>query len=308
MLPFILAVLFTISLYLLMRAFPKYGINPFQAVVFNYYACLATGLVLMPDRSALAMVDWTATPTLITIALGTMFVIVFLLIGQTATKSGVTTATLSSDLSLVIPVVFGLFVFKNTNKDFTVWNYLGIVLAVVAVAMSAIKRRQTGPSVRSGVGNQKMSGAAWFFPVLLFLASGTNNTLINYLSSQFYKPDQMTLFMIIACIGAIIVGTSLLIYRILITNEVVTLKNVLGGLLLGVPNFLSLYFLLKALAAFGNSAAFVFPIYNVMTIIASSFAAWLLFKERLETVNKIGLVLAIIAIVLISYQEILSSF
>jgi drug/metabolite transporter (DMT)-like permease len=237
-----------------------------------------------------------------------MFVIVFLLIGQTATKSGVTTATLSSDLSLVIPVVFGLFVFKNTNKDFTVWNYLGIVLAVVAVAMSAIKRRQTGPSVRSGVGNQKMSGAAWFFPVLLFLASGTNNTLINYLSSQFYKPDQMTLFMIIACIGAIIVGTSLLIYRILITNEVVTLKNVLGGLLLGVPNFLSLYFLLKALAAFGNSAAFVFPIYNVMTIIASSFAAWLLFKERLETVNKIGLVLAIIAIVLISYQEILSSF
>ncbi len=303
MLSFILAVLFTISLYLLMRAFPKYGVNPFQAVVFNYYACLATGLVLMPDRSALGLVDWTATPTLITVALGTMFVIVFLLIGQTATKSGVTTATLSSDLSLVIPVIFGLFVFKNTNKVFTFWNYTGIVLAVVAVAMSAIKKSQ-----KVAVKNQKISSAAWFFPILLFLASGTNNTLINYLSSQFYAPDQMTLFMIIACIGAIIVGTTLLIYRILVRGEVVTLKNVLGGLLLGVPNFLSLYFLLKALAVFGNSAAFVFPIYNVLTIVASSFAAWLLFKEKLESINKIGLVLAIVAIILISYQEILSSF
>ncbi len=302
MLSFILAVLFTISLYLLMRAFPKFGINPFQAVVFNYYACLATGLVLMPDRSALGLVDWTATPTLITLALGTMFVIVFLLIGQTATRSGVTTATLSSDLSLVIPVVFGLFVFKNTNKIFTVLNYSGIVLAVVAVAMSAIKKAN-----KKSEGKQ-ISSAAWFFPVLLFLASGTNNTLINYLSSQFYGPDQTTLFMIIACIGAIVVGTSLLVYRVLATNEVVTLKNILGGVVLGVPNFLSLFFLLKALAAFGNSAAFVFPIYNVMTIIASSFAAWLLFKEKLERINKIGLVLAIVAIVMISYQEILSSF
>ncbi len=302
MLSFILAVLFTISLYLLMRAFPQYGINPFQAVVFNYYACLATGLVLMPDRSVFGTVDWAATPTLTTLALGTMFVIVFLLIGQTATKSGVTTATLSSDLSLVIPVVFGLFVFKNTNKDFTFLNYLGIVLAVVAVAMSAIKK-----SNRQSEG-QKINSAAWFFPVLLFLASGANNTLINYLSSQFYAPDQMTLFMIIACIGAIVVGTSLLVYRVLTINETITLKNVLGGLLLGIPNFLSLYFLLKALAAFGNSAAFVFPIYNVMTIIASSFAAWLLFKEKLEFINKIGLLLAILAILLLSYQEILSSF
>jgi multidrug transporter EmrE-like cation transporter len=300
MLSFALAVLFTISLYLLMRAFPQYGVDPFQAVVFNYYACLATGLVLMPDRSVFSSVDWTSTPTLLTVSLGTMFVIVFLLIGQTATKSGVTVATLSSDLSLVIPVIFGLFVFKNTNKDFTSLNYLGIILAVFAVILSAFKKskiRET--SVRRSV---------WFFPVLLFLFSGSNNTLINYLSNQFYRPDQTTLFMIIACIGAIIVGTSLLIYRVLFHGLSVHWKNIVGGIMLGVPNFLSLYFLLKALAAFGNSAAFVFPIYNILTIMASSFAAWLLFKEKLEPINKIGLALAVVAIVLISYQEIQSSF
>jgi multidrug transporter EmrE-like cation transporter len=72
---------------------------------------------------------------------------------------------------------------------------------------------------------------------------------------------------------------------------------------LGVPNVLSFYFLLKALGAFGNSAAFVFPIYNILSMLASAAAAWLLFRERLSPLNRLGLALAVLAIVLISYQE-----
>ena len=69
------------------------------------------------------------------------------------------------------------------------------------------------------------------------------------------------------------------------------------------PNFLSFYFLLKALGAFGNSAAFVFPIYNILTMMASAAAAWLFFREKLNPLNRVGLLLAVIAIILISYQE-----
>ena len=315
MLYFLLSVAFTVSLYLIMRAFPNYKVNAFQAVVFNYYACVATGLLLMPKPSDFLAVDWSSTPTLLTLALGTMFVVVFLLIGQTTTKAGVTSASLSSNMSLIIPVLFGLFVFKNNNKEFDFLNYTGIVLALVALGLSVVKNSPQRNAARSIVNSPKFvddsrltTRYSLLLPVLLFLCSGANNTLINFLSSKFYKPEQTPLFMIVACVGAIIIGTSMLIFRILSGKEKVELRNIIGGFVLGVPNFLSLFFLLKTLAYFENSAAFVFPIYNVLTILVSSLTAFLLFKEKLQPLNKVGLALAIVAIVFISHQELFKEF
>ena len=310
MLYFLLSVAFTVSLYLIMRAFPNYKVNAFQAVVFNYYACVATGLLLMPKPSDFLAVDWASTPTLLTLALGIMFVVVFLLIGQTATKAGVTSASLSSNMSLIIPVLFGLFVFKNNNKEFDFLNYTGIVLALVALGLSVVKNSPQRNAARSTVHSPKSikdsrltTRYSLLLPLLLFLCSGANNTLINFLSSKFYRPEQTPLFMIIACVGAIIVGTTMLIIRIISDKEKVEFRNIVGGFVLGVPNFLSLFFLLKTLAYFGNSAAFVFPIYNVLTILVSSLTAFLLFKEKLQPLNKVGLGLAVVAIVFISHQE-----
>lgn len=301
MLFFLLAVVFTVMLYLIMRAYPRYQVDSFHAVVFNYYSCVLTGLVLTPDLGLFTQVQWASQGTILTMALGAMFVTAFLLIGLTAQKVSVTATSLAGNMSLVIPVLFGLFVFRNNNKDFTALNYLGLVLALVALALGAIQRSPQSSDPANG--RQAARQALWILPVLTFFATGTNNTLINFLSSKYYPAGQITVFMIIACFGAVVIGTSILIYRIIAHGHSLKLRSVVGGLVLGVPNFLSLYFLLLALAAFGNSAAYVFPIYNILTMLVSALAAWALYKERLNTLNKWGLVLAVAAIVLISYQE-----
>lgn len=302
MLFFLLAVIFTVMLYLIMRAYPRYQVDSFHAVVFNYYSCVLTGIILTPDLHVFAEVQWAAEGTILTMALGAMFVVAFMLIGLTAQKVSVSATSLAGNMSLVIPVLFGLFVFRNNNKDFTALNYLGLLLALVALALGAIQRspKDVGQTVNPA---QNARQALWIFPVLTFFASGTNNTLINFLSSKYYPAGHITVFMIIACFGAVVIGTSVLVYRMIAHGHPLKLRSVVGGLLLGVPNFLSLYFLLLALAAFGNSAAYVFPIYNILTMLVSALAAWVLYKERLNTLNKWGLVLAIVAIVLISYQE-----
>jgi drug/metabolite transporter (DMT)-like permease len=301
MLYFILAVLFTVALYLIMRAYPQYQVNSFHAIVFNYYACVGTGLLLTPDLSTFEKIEWAAQGTLLTLALGTLFVIAFMLIGLTAQKVSVTAASLAGNMSLVIPVLFGLFIFHNNNKTFTVINYLGLMVALLALALGAIQKApDQSQKVKT---NASTSTLMWLLPVLTFFASGTNNTLINFLSSRYYTPSETTVFMIIACIGAVLVGTALLIYKIVVGGEKLQFRSIIGGLLLGVPNFLSLYFLLLALASFGNSAAFVFPIYNILTMLVSSLAAWLLYKERLSNTNRLGLFFAVLAIILISYQE-----
>jgi drug/metabolite transporter (DMT)-like permease len=297
MLSFVLAVAFTVSLYLLMRSFPKFQVNPLHAVIFNYYTCVATGLLLMPRRSEYFATDWTSSVTLMTLALGAVFVIVFVLIGLTTTKVGVAVASLAGNMSLVIPVLFGLFVFQNNNKVFTPLNYLGLLLALVALALSTLRKDESTKT--------QTSGLLWLLPVLLFLGSGTNNTLINYMSSTYYRPDQSALFTAIACTGAIATGTAFLVFKMIVQNEKVAWQSMVGGLVLGVPNFLSFYFLLAALSDFGNSAAFVFPIYNVLSMLVSALLAWVLFKEKLQPLNRLGLLMAVVAIFLISYQEIL---
>ena len=304
MINFILAVLFTVALYLIMRSYPRFKVNSFHAIVFNYYSCVVTGLFLTPDLAVFKSVQWNSQGTILTLALGTMFVIAFMLIGTTAQKVSVTAASLAGNMSLVIPVLFGLFIFKNNNKDFTFLNYTGLILAVAALALGAIQiPEKTSKSDITSKSSSNLTSVLWLLPVLTFLGSGTNNTLINYLSSTYYSAGQTTIFMIIACTGAVIVGTVLLIYKLIFQNERLELRSLAGGLILGVPNFLSLYFLLGALSDFGNSAAFVFPVYNILSMLVSSFAAWIIYKEKLNNYNRIGLALAVISIVLISYQE-----
>ena len=293
---FVLTVSLTVSLYLIMRAFGRFGVNVNQAVAINYYSCVATGCLLLPAGQSLSNVNWTSTPTLLTVSLGVLFVVVFVLIGQTTQKVSVTATSLASNMSLVIPVLFSLLVFKNTNKIFTSLNYFGLALALLALALSSLRAASPGVAANSR--------AVWVLPVLVFVGSGTCNTLINYLSFTYYKPAETSLFMVIACTGACAVGAVLLVSEIL-RGQKLTLTTVLGGLVLGVPNFLSLYFLLKVLDSFGNSAAFVFPIFNISVILMSAAAGFLLFKESLSALNKVGLALAVAAIVLISYQEIL---
>lgn len=300
MLYFALAVVFTVALYLIMRAYPRYQVHSFHAIVFNYYSCVATGLVLSPDLDQYGQIQWTSTATLLTLALGTLFVTAFVLIGHTTQRVSVTAASLAANMSLVIPVLFGLFVFRNTNKDYTFWNYLGLVLALAALALGAIQKKSGSPTATPST---PLNWWLLSLPLLTFLATGTNNTLINYLSMNYYQPAEVTTFMVLSCIGAVIVGTLLLLIRVIFQKERISARSLAGGLILGIPNFLSFYFLLKALGAFGNSAAFVFPIYNILTMMASAAAAWLLFREKLNPLNRVGLVLAVAAIVLISYQE-----
>ena len=288
---------------MIMRAYPRYKINSFHAIVFNYYSCVLTGLFLTPDLHAFTNVQWSSEGTLLTLALGTLFVIAFMFIGLTAQKVSVTAASLAGNMSLVIPVLFGLFIFKNNNKDFTFVNYTGLILALAALALGAIQSPQKQEVIVEKQKSGNVTSLLWLLPILTFFGSGTNNTLINYLSSKYYLAGQATIFMIIACTGAVLIGSVLLLYKVIVNKEKIELRSIAGGLILGVPNFLSLYFLLQALSDFGNSAAYVFPIYNILSMLVSSFAAWVIYKEKLNNYNRLGLALAVVAIILISYQE-----
>jgi uncharacterized membrane protein len=77
-------------------------------------------------------------------------------------------------------------------------------------------------------------------------------------------------------------------------------RSILGGIALGVPNFFSIYFLLRALQNEVLNSASVFTINNVAIVMFSTLLGILLFKEVLSTKNWVGITMAVLSILLVA--------
>ena len=78
------------------------------------------------------------------------------------------------------------------------------------------------------------------------------------------------------------------------------IKSIVGGLFLGIPNYYSMYFLIKALQSKNLESATVFTLINIGIILLTTFFGILLFKEKLLKQNYFGIALAIIAVILVT--------
>ena len=295
----IFSIIFSVLLLINFRIYPKYQISTFQAIAFNYPVCFLTGLLLMPKGQHFEL-NFSENWTYYALFLGIGFIITFILSGLSTQKMGITATSLANNISLVIPVIFSLFVFNTSGRTFDWLNYLGLVLAVAAVALSAIK-----PSEEK----IKTKGLDFLLPVAVFLMYGVTNTSINYLNLKYITSADRTIpVTLVMVFGAIIAGIVALAIQVIRGKEKIALKNIVASVTLGIPNFLSFYLLILALTAYGNSGAFVYPLYNIGVIVLSATIAWIFFKEKLSGVNKIGLLLAILAIIFISWQDIQGLF
>lgn len=301
------SVLLSVGLLLNFRLFPRFGVNTFQAIVFNYPICFLTGYVLLPAGQSFT-IDFGQTWTWLALGLGVGFILTFLLSGASTQRMGITATSLANNLSLVIPVCFSLFVFGTNGRPFDVLNYAGIALAVVAVGLSAYKEKAKSADAIPYYEAKKTGGlgSAALLPLAVFLFYGATNTMINYMNLRYIpsadKTLQVTLTMVLGAIGA---GFLMLAVRLVQGKETFQPKSMVGAVTLGIPNFLSFYTLLLALSAFGGNGAFVYPLYNIGVILLAAGVAALFFRERLSLANKAGLGLAIVAIGLISWQELL---
>lgn len=228
------------------------------------------------------------------LALGVGFILTFILSGLATQQVGMAATSLANNLSLVIPVLANLLFFPVKN-NFQLINYIGLVLAFVALFLVSI------PSSES----LKIKTKGGWLLLAVFLMYGLTNTAINFLNLTYIpNPDRTIPVTLVMVLGAACSGIFLLAYRLIAKKETFHPETLVASITLGVPNFLSFYLLLLALTAFGNSGALVYPIYNIGVILVASLVGIIFFKEKLSRNNYIGLGIAIVSILLISFQSI----
>ncbi len=308
MLYLLASIALSVALLLNFRLFPRFSVNTFQAIVFNYLVCFLTGYALLPAGQSFR-IDFGQTWTWLALGLGVGFIVTFLLSGASTQRSGITATSLANNLSLVIPVGFSLFVFGGGGKVFDWLNYLGLVLALVAVGLSTYKKTEPVEAQIKETAPGPTAGWSALLPIAVFLMYGATNTMINYMNLRYIPSADKTVAVTLTMVaGAIVTGLLLLSIRLMQGKERLEARNLVAAVTLGVPNFLSFYTLLLALSAFGGNGAFVYPVYNIGVILLAAGAAAVFFRERLLPLNRLGLVLAIVAIGLISWQELRNLF
>ena len=277
------------------RSFSKFKINTFAAIITNYLVCVITGSLYVGSSNISAQLEQDTSWLFVAAVLGIVFVSTFYLMAITTQLRGVAVATVASKMSLAIPVIFSLFIFQIGTSSLDIWSYIGILLAFVAILMVTKKNSNTESS--------SMTLKNLSLPLLLFFMGGVIDTSLNYVNHNFLNPALEPILPIFIFGFAFILGLVLAA----IQRIKVKWKDILGGIYLGAPNYFSIYFQLKALSAYDNNGALVYPSLNIAIIVFSTLAAIIFFGEKLSKLNWIGIVLSLVVIFLLSHKEILSS-
>ncbi len=267
------------------KLFEKYRVDSFKAIVFNYITAFLLAYMMSNGTvvSALVVAEWRWLALL----LGLIFIVSFNIMARSSQEAGVAISSVANKMSFVGPILFGIFIL---GEHYSILQNLGVVLAIVAVILS------------SGLGSQKLESKKLKLPILLFFAGLAIDIILHIGETQYIKEGENLLFTGSTFGIAAVLG---LIYMIIMSvkeKSTPKLRDIVGGILLGIPNFFSIFFFLSALEESekaGWDSSKLFPMANLGIIVVNAFVGYFIFKEKLNRINYIGILLALLSIALI---------
>lgn len=285
----ILSILGATTLSFVFKGFERYGINNLHAIVVNYFVCVCCASLALGDFP-IKENFWEAAWFPYALGLGFVFISGFLVTAMTVQKFGVTIGAIMQKMSIVISVSMAFYLYQ---ESVTLFKILGILLALLAIILTNI------PHDGNPVFKEKMSLKLFFLPFYTWLSMGIIEVVLQYVELKVSTESGDLAFVAFLFATAGILGLIIIALGGLFKGFKFEWKNVLGGIALGIPNFASIYFLMKTLGI-GWEGSVIFPINNVAIIILSIFLAVVFLKEKLSKLNMLGVLCAALSILLIA--------
>jgi drug/metabolite transporter (DMT)-like permease len=285
----ILCILLNVLVAVIFKYFPLYKIDTLQAIVVNYFVCMVTASVTIGDFTYVADIPYQSW-FLYAFFMGLFFFLIFNVIAKTVEHHGVMVSSTAQKLSMIIPVIVAVIFF---DEHITVVKILGICSAIAAVFLVSYQKSDA----------QSVSKSLWiaFLPLLTWIGS-------SIVDLSLYLVDKLQLAVgaglkftsaLFLCAGFF--GALVLTYSILKGERKLEWKSIMAGIVLGIPNFFSIYLVLKLLEDEWNGSV-VFPLLNVSIILISALLGVLVFKENFTTKKGLGFGFALVAIILLALK------
>jgi multidrug transporter EmrE-like cation transporter len=285
MLFLLLSILCSVTVGIIFKVSRKYTISTVQIVAWNYIiAILLCYLSFPPDLKDLdAKAPWG-----IYISLGVLLPAIFLFLAASIKYMGIVKTDAAQRLSLFIPILAAWLLFK---EDFNTLKITAFFIALPAILLILSKKAENK--------NNK-----WVYPAVVLVGFGLIDVLFKQIA--LYTSLAFTTSLLVIFGIAMIIMIAAVIYEVVLKKIRLTVVNFILGALVGVFNFGNILFYLKAHQAFAENPSTVFAAMNMGVIIIGSLVGIFVFKEKVSRYNYFGLLLAIVAIVLITFSQIIT--
>jgi drug/metabolite transporter (DMT)-like permease len=277
-----LSVVQSVLILVTFKLFDRYRIDNLQAIVMNYLTAGALGFLITGTEwtpASLPGFSWFTT----SLVLGVMFICTFFFFALASQKVGVAVTSVASKMSLVIPIIISM-VFWGESLSWP--RAIGIILAFAAFHLVFRKKEPIAWKAKYT-----------YLPLLVFLGNGMVDTTMKF-ADHYYIKDDLVLFLSLVFTTGFVIGATILVVRAIQSKTKIRFVNLSGGVFLGLINFGSTYYMLKAISVFESSV--VFPVTNAAIVGLSGIAGYFGFREKLSWINISGIILAIIAILIIA--------
>jgi drug/metabolite transporter (DMT)-like permease len=272
----------------------------------NYAAAVGVAgtLIGVGGRSIDGRLGLSPALLLLGSATGALLIAGFFLLAYATDVAGMSLAIGVMRVSVVIPFMASWLVWKEVPS---LAQGIGMVLAAVAFFLIAQKHRRPEPVAAGGVPTPETepvsdltSNVDWHaFGVLAltFLMGGAVDLSMKTFEEGFGTTNSQVLFLLLAFGVAFVIGAVMVGARILQGGQWPNGRTIGWGLVLGVVNYGSLEFILRAIAELPGP--FVFPANNIAIMVLAAVLGVYVWDEYLSVTNRVGIALAIVALVLL---------
>ncbi|WP_196891455.1 EamA family transporter [Aureivirga marina] len=286
MIHLLLSIVLSSFLFVIFKYFEKFRIDNLQAIVVNYFVAFSIGYGTTTEN--VHFTEIPAQPWFYGVLfLGFLFIFLFNVMALTAQKAGMSVVSVAGKMSVIIPITFGIIMY---NESYGIVKILGILLALISVYLTSKKD------------SSNFDSKYLYLPIILFIGSGILDTTLKYIENNYVSDGGLELYSASIFFVAGLIGVLYISVLSFLGKVKFQFKNIIGGIVLGIPNYYTIFYLLKALEMDHFETSTVFTINNVAIVSFSTLLGILIFKEKLNVRNWIGVALSIIAIILVTLK------
>ena len=285
------AVLANLIIAVCFKLFDRMRVDHFTAIIINYWASGLLGSIIAGHIPLISYAAGSVHWTYFGLVLGVCFVGGFTVTALSIRYTGMAVTSAMQRMSLLMSAGYAVLVF---HEPFGILKMSGMLLAVIAILM--ITRREK--SSVSRIQHLRFL----LLPIGTLVLSGIIETVLYYVHAKKLAIHgdivfSTYAFSIAACIGGIIV-----LARAITGAHKISWRDLAGGIVLGVPNFFTIYLILTLLQD-GFPGSVLYPVLNILVLAFTAVTGLFLFREKLKKMNVIGIVFALLAILLISLSD-----
>jgi len=281
MLPLLLTILCSTSIALILKHSDTKQGEPIVLLAGNYLTASVIALLLMLFTDTSYSIETFIFGAL----LGFLFVASFFAFAKAVAAAGTALATISSRLSVIIPIVFSIIFFDEQPSTLKLFGFLFTGITFVFFYFSLLKQN-----------NSSTEKGKYYLLLFVLIAIGVNDFSMKVFKDTRTETDEPFIVFIIFLFAFIYSSLFILLKKIKINKT-----TFFTGVGLGVPNVFSTIFLLAALSQL--TAIFVYPSINIGIILFTAIGAYAIWREEMNKLGIAALISGVIAILLLSINS-----